>query len=42
MSRDYWLVFWAAMVGFYGVTLWLFQLRLRLAAAVERRADDDE
>jgi heme exporter protein C len=36
MSTDYWLVFWASLVGFFGITFWIYELRLRLAAAVRR------
>jgi len=30
MSPDYRLVFWSSILGFWGITAWLYQLRLRI------------
>jgi heme exporter protein C len=42
MSSDYRLVFWASVAGFFGITLWIYQLRLRLAEAAARAAERDD
>jgi heme exporter protein C len=36
MSGDYWLVFWGSLIGFLGITAWMYELRLRVAEAAER------
>jgi heme exporter protein C len=38
MSRDYKIVFWASVVGFWGITAWIYGLRLRVASVAARLA----
>jgi heme exporter protein C len=39
MSPDYKLVFWGSIFGFFGITFWIFQLRLRVLEAAARLAE---